>query len=157
MADDAGKSNEVGLNFAWLVLDTTRRMRDAQAAGRIDEYYTHFEYGLQFLLSHMEIEIRCMIEDDFKTLEAAIATIKKTEDNPTTKAMAIQELKKDFADRHRYFIFDTLPRASIIKINRDGAIDFKKHDFEQLATIIRTTGGLPSTLKNAVGELPKKV
>lgn len=155
MADEAGKSSEVGLNFAWLVLDTTRRMRDAQAAGRIDEYYTHFEYGLQLLLSHMEIEIRSLIEEDFKTLELAIAVLKKDTSNTTSKATQIQELKKDFADSHRYFIFDTLPRASIIKINRDGAIDFKKHDFEQLQAIVRTTGGLPSTLKNAVGE-PKQ-
>lgn len=149
MAGTGDNPNEVGINFAWLVLDTTRRMRDADAANEKDRYYSLFEYALQLLLPYMEIELRSMIEDDFKTLQEEIRAIHAAEGvAEQTKSKDVQDLKKDFADAHRYFVFDTLPKASIVKISRDGMIDFKRHDIKEITAIIGQKRGLPSAIKN---------
>ena len=52
----------------------------------------------------------------------------------------------DFADTHRYFIMEALPRASIYKVSEEGVIDFNKHKLEQTTEIIRNSGGLASTI-----------
>jgi hypothetical protein len=146
MDSQAQDQKDVGINYSWLVLDTVRRMRDAQAMGRLDEYYTQFEYGLQLLLPHIEIETRANIEDDWATLMEKIVAIKEGSDNEQSKKVRIQALRVDFADTHRYFIMEALPRASIYKVSEEGVIDFNKHKLEQTTEIIRNSGGLASTI-----------
>jgi hypothetical protein len=148
VADAPDSAKEVGINYLWLVLDTIRRMRDAQAQARLDEYYVQFEYGLQLLLPHIDIEIRASIEDDFKTLQLGIEQIKREDQNPQSRKLAVQGLKCDFADTHRYFIMEALPRASIYKVLEEGVMDFTKHDLAETTEIIRhSSQGLPSTIK----------
>jgi len=146
MDNQAQDQKDVGINYSWLVLDTVRRMRDAQAQGRLEEYYTQFEYGLQLLLPHIEIETRANIEEDFATLMEKIISIKETEDNEQSKKVRILALKVDFADTHRYFIMEALPRASIYKVSEEGVLDFNKHRLEETTEIIRNSGGLASTI-----------
>lgn len=146
MDNQAQDQKDVGINYSWLVLDTVRRMRDAQAQGRLDEYYTQFEYGLQLLLPHIEIETRANIEEDFAVLMEKIVAIKETEDNEQSKKKRIQEIRVDFADTHRYFIMEALPRASIYKVSEEGVIDFNRHQLNETTEIIRNSGGLASTI-----------
>lgn len=152
----AQDQKEVGINYLWLVLDTIRRMRDAQAQGRLDEYYTQFEYALQLLLPHIELETRANIEEDFATLMEKIVAIKETEDNEQTKKARVQAIRVDFADTHRYFIMEALPRASIYKVSDEGVLDFNKHKLEETTEIIRNSGGLASTIARAVEKEPIK-
>jgi ATP-dependent protease HslVU (ClpYQ) ATPase subunit len=153
MESQAQDAKEVGINYLWLVLDTIRRMRDAQAQGRLDEYYTQFEYALQLLLPHIEIETRANIEDDFATLQEKLNAIKETEENEQTLKVKLQAVKCDFADRHRYFIMEALPRASIYKVSDEGVLDFNKHKLEELTEIVRNSGGLASTVARATGKV----
>jgi hypothetical protein len=86
------------------------------------------------------------IEEDFATLMEKIISIKETEDNEQSKKVRILALKVDFADTHRYFIMEALPRASIYKVSEEGVLDFNKHRLEETTEIIRNSGGLASTI-----------
>jgi len=151
MDNQAQDQSDVGINYSWLVLDTIRRMRDAQAQGRLDEYYTQFEYGLQLLLPHIEIETRANMEDDFATLQERIVAIKETDDNDQSKKQQIQNVRVEFADTHRYFIMEALPRASIYKVSEEGVLDFNRHKLDETKEIIRhSSQGMASNIKAVV-------
>ena len=151
MENQAQDQKDVGINYSWLVLDTIRCMRDAQAQGRLDEYYTQFEYGLQLLLPHIETEVGNRIQMDFETLQEKIVAIKENSDNPQSQKQQIQLLKCDFADTHRYFIMEALPRASIYKVSEEGVLDFSKHKLDEIKEIVRhSSQGMASNIKAAV-------
>lgn len=151
MDKQAQDQQDVGINYSWLVLDTIRRMRDAQAQDRLDEYYTQFEYGLQLLLPHIETETGARIQLDFETLQERIVAIKESDDNEQSKKKAIQLIKCDFADTHRYFIMEALPRASIYKVSEEGVLDFSKHKLDEIKEIVRhSSQGMASNIKAVV-------
>jgi hypothetical protein len=88
---------------------------------------------------------------DFATLVEAIITIKEGNDNDQSKKLRIQLLRVDFADTHRYFIMEALPRASIYKVSEEGVLDFNRHKLEETKEIIRhSSQGMESNIKAAV-------
>jgi hypothetical protein len=145
-------TQDIPTNFAWFVLNTITKMRDADAAGKHGEYYTFFRYSINALSPYMEGERRAAVERDFKVLETAIAKMRNDRAiNDQTKNNQEDILRKQFADSHTFLIFEALPKASIIKISQDAVINFGKTEFEQLGLTIRAVAhsGMQSGLKRA--------
>lgn len=142
---------DVSLNYTWLVLDTVRKMRDGKAKGDTAEYYTHFEFSIQMLLAYIDAEEREKIERDFREYRKLLKAIKDGDANEQTKKRNILLLKEDFADAHRYYVMAALSKAGIIKVSDEGLIDFEKKDINEVRAIVRSGGGVSSTVKRVVG------
>jgi hypothetical protein len=129
---------DIPSNFAWFVLNTITKMRDADASGDHVQYYTFFRYAINSLAPYMTGERREAVERDFKVMEGAIAKMKNTPNiNPQTEEKNEEEIRKEFADSHTFLIFEALPKASIVKISQDAVIDFGKTEWQTLGLYIR--------------------
>jgi len=129
---------DIPSNFAWFVLNTITKMRDADASGDKAQYYTFFRYAINSLAPYMTGERREAVERDFKVLEAAIAKMNNIPNlNDQSRSKNEEHLRKEFADSHTFLIFEALPKASIVKISQDAVIDFGKTEWQTLGLYIR--------------------
>jgi len=148
--------DDLPTNFAWFVLNTITRMRDADAKENYKEYFTHFRYALDALAPYIDGEKRAAIERDWEVLKVAIVQMKRTLKNDIEIKNEEVRLKKDFADKHMFHVFEALPKASIIKITQDAVIDFDKMEIETMKRIVRTGSGLEASIANATGQERKE-
>ena len=145
-------TQDIPTNFAWFVLNTITKMRDADALQDYAQYYTHFRYAINSLSPYMEAERRAAVERDFKVLETTIAKLRGMKDlNDQSREKEEVRFRKEFADSHTYLIFEALPKASIIKISQDAVINFGKTEFDALGATIRGVAhsGMATGLKRA--------
>jgi hypothetical protein len=144
-------SQDLALSYTWLVLDSIKKMRDAQAAGERDKYVIHFEFILQLLIPHIDVKLRTTINKDRETLQKEITKIRKENTNEQSRKSLILDLREDFANSHRGYIFAALSRVGIIRVSEDGIIDFNSTDMATLQAIIRNSGaGLDKAIEGAV-------
>lgn len=145
-------TQDIPTNFAWFVLNTITKMRDADAQQDFKQYYTFFRYSINALSPYMEAERRAAVERDFKVLEATIDKLRNIPNlNDQSREKEEMRFRKEFADSHTFLIFEALPKASIIKISQDAVINFGKTEFEALGATIRGVAhsGMATGLKRA--------
>ena len=131
-------SQEVTRDFNWLVLDTIRRMRDAKAANRIEEYISYCMDAIQLIQPYLPIDLRGQLNGDYELLNTALGEIKdKEKTDEKTKSKYALTVKLSFADAHRALIFSTLPSIGIIRISGEGDIDFGKRDADFIIAVVR--------------------
>jgi len=148
----AENPTEISMNHNILVLDTLRRMRDAESGKHYEQYFTHFKFALQLVIPYISGEVRTDIEDDMDTLKKAIEQIKKDKAlNDITRSKVITEVKRDFADNHKAFLMSALTKTGIVKVLDEGVVDFTKNDMDTVAHIIRNSGkGLEKSIEQAL-------
>jgi len=141
---------DINLNYTWLVLDTIRQMRNAAANGEREKYVAHAEFAIQLLLSYFPPSTRKAIEEDFKTMQKMMASIKTNKElNEISRTKQILDLRLDFADTHRSFCMAALSKVGIIKVLEEGKIDLKNRDIDEIAHAIRHSG---ASAKKAIEE-----
>lgn len=136
------------LTHTYLLLDTIKRMRDANADDQIDRYYKQCRFGLELIISYLSPEIRKDIDTDFKTLRAEIERINNDSSlNEESKKNEILKLKNSFADSHEYYIMASLGKVGIITVSEEGLIDFSSTDLERVKRIVRDSDGLDKAVE----------
>jgi len=144
---------QVNLSYNYIVLDTIKRLRDAKAAGRKAEYCDLFDFALQLLVPYIDINLRKTINEDWNSLQEAIKQAKKEEKSEASRKRVIEELRENFADTHRSYVFSTLSKVGITRVSEEGKIDFNKLGLDNVAHIIRSGDGIATATAK---ELKKK-
>lgn len=148
-------TEDINLTFTYLVLDTIKKMEDTAAANKDEEYSVRTEFALQLLTSYFPFNLRKRIDENFTKLRNEIKSIKANKDlNQISKASQILELRKDFSDTHRGFVFAALSKVGITKISEEGVIDLSVRDIKELSTAIR--GGALIAAAEQITTIPKK-
>ena len=140
---------QTSLTFNWLLLDTIRRMRDAQAEEDIDKFYVYMNTAFLLCVSSYPKEFRKKLNDEFVQFEKDVKQIKKEEQNESSRKRKIRDAKKAFCEQHILYVYHALPKMDIYKVIKEGLIDFNKNDFENVAKALRSSSGIPSLLKKA--------
>lgn len=143
------EQQNLNLTYNFLVLDTIRRMRDADAAGNFQQYVVYSEYAIQLLIPYLLTETKRKIEDDWIQVQTEIANIKANDNNEQSRNRRILELRRAFADTHKAVSMATLSRVGIVKVSEEGLVNFDKTDISKIAAIIRS-GGLPSGIEKVM-------
>lgn len=145
-------ASEVNINYNWLVLDSIRKMRDAQARKDTEQFAILFDFCLRLLIPYIAIDLKQKIDQDRKRLMAEIGRLKKEEKNEETAKKLILALRIDFAEAHMGYVMGALSVVGIVMVRDDGVIDFSKIDIETTQAIIRSSGmGLAKAIEKAVG------
>lgn len=149
----ADQPTEISMNHNILVLDTLRKMRDAESANQHDKYFIHFKFALQLVIPYITGEVRKDIETDFITLEGAIEKVKQDKEmNDISRDRTITAIRRNFADTHKAYLMSALTKTGIVKVLDDGVVGFTKYDMDTIASIIRNSGkGLEKSIVQAVG------
>jgi hypothetical protein len=127
-------------------------MRDANAEKDMDKYYILFTYGFKMVIPYLSAPTRANVQADYDALQAALSTIEHTEGlNQGSKDTQARKLKAEFADAHNILIFASLSRLGIIKIGEDGAIKFDTLNIDQIAQIVRSSGGIVKKIAEVKG------
>lgn len=146
--------NEATFNEKIVIMKNLDKMVTAEANKNYYSHFVYFKAVFYWLMPHMEIDDRKVCELDWRRLVEAENFIKKSSDrSDASKSNAIEELRRNFIDTHQYYIYATLPRASIISINEEGDLNYNKTDFNVLTSVIRNGNGLKGSLeyeKNAI-------
>lgn len=138
--------------FDWLVLDTLRRMRDAQAEGDTARYFTHFEYAFQMVIPWLSLKTRDAVQKDYDKYTLLTKSIRDSTVNDATKSIELRALKENFANAHRVLIFASLSRLGIIHVSDEGVINFETLDIDQMAAIVRSQKGLEKITRKVMGK-----
>jgi hypothetical protein len=133
---------DVNFNFNYLVVQTTMKMRDAKAARSWWEYWVHFEFAAQLVLSYLEPKVAKDIQLDMDDMDRKINDLTIAYDNGViaekTKDMQINLLRADFSDKRRYYVMKALNKIGIVKVAEDGVVDFDSIDLETMSAVIRS-------------------
>ena len=128
------------LTFDQVVLDTSLKLREAQAHGQTEVAYEYFKWMLNFLSNHIPLESRKNLEEDMLTFVNQLVIIEKDKLlNESTKEIRINKLKQIFMETHTRYIMLAFPRASITKVSDEAAVDFTELDYNLAKKIIRAT------------------
>ena len=126
------------LTFEEVVLDTSLKLRDAQANGHIDQAFVYFKWMLDFLSNHIPLEERENLEEDARTFSIQLDMIDNDkQSNDELKQRMVKKMKEIFTETHSRYIMMAYPRAGINKVTDDGAIDFTEVDYDIAKKIIR--------------------
>ena len=132
---------DTNFNFNYLVVQTTMKMRDAKASRAWWEYWVHFEFAAQLVLSYLEPKVAKDIQLDMDDMETRISNLTIACDNGVlnekTRDIQINLLRADFCDKHRYYVMKALNKIGIVKVAEDGVIDFDSIDLETMSAVIR--------------------
>jgi hypothetical protein len=143
---------DVNFNYNYLVIQTTMKMRDAKAKQDWWEYWVHFEFAIQLVLSYLEPAVAKEIQLDFdemdKKIQALGVACKAGQIAEKTKEIQLNELRREFSDRHRYYVLKALNKIGIVKVAEDGIVDFDSTDLKTMATVIRTDRDKDQILAN---------
>jgi hypothetical protein len=158
MAGEVEKQSDINLNHNFLVLDTIRKMRDAEALNDDYTFFVFCENSLQLLIPFMPLQTRAALNDDMKAMRLELKRIKT---NETTKEESRKrqelDIRRDFADSHKHLVFIYLSRSGIVVVQDEGMIDFQKHDFDQVSKIVQYSGtGMPSAIANIKDQEQRK-
>jgi hypothetical protein len=150
--DQSGIENN--FNYNYLLVQTILKMRDARAERRIPEYWSYFEDAMQLVVSHLDFKLKGEIQQDYTILAAAINRIENSTVNPQTKVTLINDITKDFANAHKFYIMQALNRVGVVKVEDEGVIDFESVDLDTMTKIVRDTSG--KSVINATEEVESK-
>lgn len=151
----SGDINEetISYNLNFFIMDTMRRMRDAEAEGDTKKYWVYFKTAFRKLLPFIPMEERVKIEARYRELELKIEEIKASKENEVSRDKQINALRAAFADSHEYYINLGLPKTGIIKVAEDGTIDLTEDSIEMITKIVRAGKGAPTAIRE---NLPKE-
>ena len=149
MSEGAAVPQDINLDYPRLVLDTVRKMRDADAREDTQKYFTFFDYALRLLMPYIKGENRAKVEEARRLFEAYRKEIYEEDEHDDTKRKKELILKQSFADAHSYYVFNAFPQAGIVRVMDEGVIPFDKKDFNELKQVIRARAGAPSSFKKA--------
>lgn len=141
---------EINLSYTWLVLDSIKKMRDAEASGDLDRFSIYFNFCLRLVIPYMDITLKKNVDDDINLLNQYTTLIRENEPNEETRKKKIKEARAEFANTHMGYVMGTLSKIGLIKVGQDGVIDFTKTDIEQLKQIIRSNEGLERAITKGV-------
>jgi len=133
------------------------KMRDAKARRDWWEYWVHFEFAIQLVLSYLEPRAAADVQKDFDAMDAKIQSLMKSDLNESTKEILINKLRAEFSDRHRYYVLKALNKIGIVKVAEEGVVDFDSTEIDTLTKIIRqphqspTGAGLQTLIDGAPG------
>jgi preprotein translocase subunit Sec61beta len=153
MAEQGTQQKEdTGKYHQYLILKTVEAMSDAHAEKDKWKYFSKFRTAYDLLLNYFDNEDREKMEIDFRALKQAIKEIAISKNNEASKKEMIDKIQENFADEHRYYIFNSFAKAGIIRLEQEGSMDFTKHDMEEIKKIVRT-GASEANLERIVGEV----
>lgn len=153
----AEQYSEINLSYNWLVLDSIKKMRDAQARKDQEQFVILFDFCLRLLIPYIAIELKEQIDTDRRTLLMETTRIKRDEKNYETAKKKILDLRVDFADAHLGYVMGALSTVGIVQVRDDGIINFNKIDIETTQNIIRQSGmGLAKAVERGMGNVESK-
>jgi len=137
--------NEAG-TFPFYLLTTIMQMRDARANGDVLRAFSLFEDALQGLIPYAEVSVRKKVEADIRLFDSALDAISNNKELSTTERQnRTLELKNDFMRAHRFYLFSSLSRTKVVRIEEDGEIDFNKTTYEELQGLVQSKKKLELT------------
>jgi len=126
------------LTFEQVVLDTSIKLRDAEANKHIYEAFVYFKWMMDHLSNHIPIEERQHLEEDYiRYLEVKKEIESDINLNEVTKIKELDKLKEIFMDTHTRYVMLAWPRAGINRVEEEGLIDFDDVDYVTTRKIIR--------------------
>lgn len=140
-------SSKEKLNF--VIIEAITRMNDYYILGKDDEYYRAFEIAYQIISGKLALEERQPMELDYLALLSAKTRILTSNLNSDTKKSYIKQIQIDFADRHRYLVFNALGRLGIMTQPISAELTVSKDEVEKITRIIRDSSGLQSAIIRA--------
>lgn len=138
-------------NAEFYVFNTLFKLRDAEAQGNIEETWVFMRHALQMLMAYLHTDEKQILSKGLNEAFEALAEAEKEESEAAKKARA-KPIKKAFIEQHMYYIYLALPRARMIKVEREGELPLDKYDLELMSKLIRTNNA-PTT---KMGQLAEK-
>ncbi len=130
--------NETTFSEKIVIMKNLDKMVNAEASKNFYSHFVYFKAVFYWLMPHMEIDDRKVCEADWRRLVSGELYIKRSEKNDASKSKEIEDLRRNFIESHQYYLYSTLPRASITQINEEGDLDYNKKDFDILRSVIRS-------------------
>lgn len=132
-------SDMINFNYNYLVVQTIMKMRDAKAKRDWWEYWVSFEFAMQLVLSYLEPVVSKEIQLDYSDMDKRIQAIRLNAlMHESARQTNIDQMRTDFADRHRYYVLKALNKIGIVKVAEDGVVDFDSTELQTLAAVIRS-------------------
>ena len=120
-----------------LVFKFIESMENKLAAKDIYGYYVYFDAAFHMMLNYLPVEMKQALQAEYEEYQKKLYEIKTTKKNESTRDKEILELKEDFADKHKIFVYVALQHRGWQKPQIDGELDFKELTPEQAAILIR--------------------
>ena len=130
--------NEIYTNLNIFVLQTVTRMRDAEEKKDYDRAMVDFEYALQTLQEYLKSDIRIKVQEDYLHYKTFLRKLEADQGNELFRTKQINELKRDFIENHRIYIFMNFSKCGITIINEEGVIDLENRELDEVSYIVRS-------------------
>ena len=125
-------------NPNWMLDHHIMLMVTAEADKDWWRYWVYFKFVMDRLTPYMEVDVRKNLETERAAemkREYEIESI--TTESAIAKENLLEKLRKAYIETHKGYITMNLPRAGIIQLEEEGAIDEDEKDYELLRTMMR--------------------
>lgn len=113
-------------------------MEDKLAAKDIYGYFTYFNAAFHMMLNYLPVETKQELQAEWDDYQEKYYEIKAKEKNESTRDKKIMELREDFADKHKMFVYTALQHRGWQKPQIDGELNLNELTPEQLAILVRS-------------------
>lgn len=132
-------------NAEFYTFNTLFKLRDAESEKKYDEAFVFMRHALQMLMAYLSMAEKKVVDAGIREFDEKLSEIELLESEASKKKFR-DELKKKFIEQHMYYVYLSLPRARMIKVDSDGELPIDKVDLRVMSKLIKTH---KSTLRNA--------
>jgi hypothetical protein len=133
-------------NPNWMLDHHIMLMVTAEADKDWWRYWVYFKFIMDRLTPYMEVDVRKNLERERALEMDKEYEIGKTAEAQVAKDKLLEQLRNVYIEKHKGYITQNLPRAGIIQLEEEGAIDEDEKDYELLRTLMRAGGASSASL-----------
>jgi len=113
----------------------------------------YMRHSLQMLMAYLRAEEKAILDQGIRELMTKIAEAEHDHKGNDAALNAVKRpLIKKFIEQNMYYVYMALPRARMIKVDKEGELPMDKLEIDTIAKIVRT----PHSVDKKLTEIEEK-
>ena len=100
-------------------------------------YFSYFDAAFHMMMNYLPMDVKLELQQEYDLFQEKYYALKENEKNDRTKEIKILELKEDFANKHKMFVYQALQNRGFQKPPIDGEINSKELTPQEMAILVR--------------------